>query len=116
LELTLISGEVKIYTIVGGTEGGSFSETLPIIPRNNMSERPTPLYTAQVVLTAGGTHTGGTTLDLIWAKAADNSNFAANVGGGQGEERGIAANTYYIKLNAVSAATGTLHAWWEERP
>jgi hypothetical protein len=115
LELALVSGEVKLSTVVGGTEGGTFSETVPIFPRNTMSERPTPIYTPTVVLTAGGTHTGGTVLDLLWIKTADNSNFAETVGGNPGDERGVGANTYYMRLNAVSAATGVFRARWGER-
>lgn len=115
LSFTLTSGEVKLYTKTGGTEDGSFSETLPIIPRNSMSERPTPFYTPQTVLTAGGTHSGGTTLDLIWSKVSDNSNKASNSDASIGAERGIAAGTYYFIAQAVSAATGVIHARWEER-
>lgn len=115
LELSLTSGEVKLSTVTGGTEGGSFSETLPLFPRNTMSERPTPIYTPTTVLTAGGTHTGGTVLDLLWVKTADNSNFAASVGSNPGDERGVAAGTYYFRLNAVVAATGIFKARFEER-
>lgn len=115
LELSLTSGEVKLTTATGGTEGGSFSETLTLFPRNTMSERPTPIYAATSVVTAGGTHTGGTELDLLWVKTADNSNFAASVGIAPGDERGIAAGTYYFRLNAVIAATGVFKARFEER-
>lgn len=115
LELSLTSGEVKLSTVVGGNEGGTFSETLPLFPRNTMSERPTPLYTPTTVLTAGGTHTDGTILDLLWVKTADNSNFAASVGVAPGDERGVAAGTYYFRLNAVVAATGIFKARFEER-
>lgn len=113
--LQLLTGEVKMYTSFGGTEGGSYSETLPILPRNTMSERPTPFYTPEVILTAGGTLTGETNIDLVWVKTADNSNFSGNVGGSLGEERGVAANTYHFKLTAIAAATGVWSAWWEER-
>lgn len=114
--ITLTSGEVKLYTSVGGTEGGTFSETLPIFARNTMSERPTPIYTPVVTLTAGGTLTGETNIDLVWVKTSDNSNFSGNVGGGLGEERGVGANTYHFKMTAVAASTGVWSAWWEERP
>lgn len=113
--IQLVSGEIKMYTSSGGTEGGSYSETLPILARNTMSERPTPFYTPVVTLTAGGTLTGETNIDLVWVKTADNSNFAGNVGGGLGEERGVGANTYHFKMTAVSAATGVWSAVWEER-
>lgn len=115
LGLSLVSGEVKLSTLVGGTEGGTFSETLPIFPRNTMSERPTPFYTPTVELTAGGTHTGGTQLDFLWVKTADNSNFAASVGDNPGDERGVGAGTYYFRLLANIAATGVFRARWEER-
>lgn len=115
LDLILVSGELKLTTAAGGTEGGTFSETLPIFPRNTMTERPTPLYTPLVVLTAGGTHTGGTALDLLWAKTADNSNFASSVGLNPGDERGIGPGTYYFRLNAIVASTGVFKARWEER-
>lgn len=113
--LQLVTGEVKMLTSFGGTEGGSFSETLPILGRNTMSERPTPFYTPVVTLTAGGTLTGETNIDLVWVKTADNSNFSGNVGGQLGEERGVAANTYHFKMTAVAASTGVWSAWWEER-
>lgn len=115
LELNIVSGEVVLETVVGGTEGGAFSTTLPIFPRNTMTERPTPIYTPQVVLTSGGTHTGGTVLDKIWLKTADNSNFSASVGATPGDERGIGPGTYYLRLTANTAATGLLKARWEER-
>jgi hypothetical protein len=115
LELFLTSGEIKLSTVTGGTEGGTFSETLPLFPRNTMSERPTPIYTSTTVLTAGGTHTGGTILDLLWEKTADNSNFAASVGAVPGDERGVGAGTYYFRLNAIVAATGVFKARFEER-
>ena len=58
------AGSARIETVVGGTEGGSFSETLPIFVTNTMTERPTPFYTAQNLLTAGGTLTGGTAVSV----------------------------------------------------
>lgn len=116
LQTTLVSGQIDIETAVGGTEGGTFSETLPVFARNNMSDRPTPFYTPQVVLTAGGTHADGTVLDVLLNKTADNANFAASVGSEPQDERGIGAGTYYIRITAVAACTGVLKARWEERP
>lgn len=113
--LQLATGEVKMFTSFGGTEGGTFSESLPVLPRNTMSERPSPFYTPLVTLTAGGTLTDETNIDLVWVKTADNSNFSGNVGGSLGEERGVGANTYHFKLTAIAAATGVWSAWWEER-
>ena len=113
--LDLEAGSARIETVVGGTEGGSFSETLPIFVTNTMTERPLPLYTPQNVLTAGGTLTGGTVLDVLRGKAADNSNFAGSVGASTGAERGVAPTTYYWRIT-LAAAIGVLKARWEERP
>lgn len=122
LELLLDAGSIRLGTYVGGTPGGSFSETLPIFARNNMTERPTVqgggYYLPQVVLTAGGTHTGGTELDVLRLMTAQVAVQASSVGAAQGDERGVGANTYYFRLNNFSAvtATGTFKARWEERP
>lgn len=126
LEAALDAGWLRIGTYVGGTEGGSFSETLPVFGTNNMTpgnehrrSYTGSIYAAQVVLTAGGTHTGGTELDVIRIKTSDNSNFAASVGNKESDERGVSANTYYFRLlnlGAVDAVTGVFSARWEERP
>jgi hypothetical protein len=119
LTTNIYQGALDIETVVGGTEGGTFSETLPIFPANTMDERPTPLYTPQVVLTAGGTHTGGTVLDVLVNKAADNANFSGSVGALTDDSRGIGANTYYFRIQALATygdLLGTFKARWEERP
>jgi hypothetical protein len=116
LSCQLSAGEMDIETVVGGTPGGSFSTVLPIFPRNTMSERPTPFYTPAVVLDAGGTHTGGTILDVLHIKVADNSNFASSVGAEGGDERGVGAGTYYFRLVATGTTSGVFKTRWEERP
>jgi len=115
LEVQLISGQLRVETVVGGTEGGSFSEPIPVYARNTMSERPTPFYEPQVVVTAGGTHTGGTVIDVLLNKTATNANFASSVGLAPGDERGVGAGTYYIRLIATGATVGTFKSRWEER-
>lgn len=116
LEVTLLDGEVSVETVVGGTEGGTFDTSLPVIGRNNMASRPTPFYEAQVTLDAGGTHTGGTVLDILLNKTANNANFASSVGSASGDERGIASGTYYFRINTTGQTSGVLKARWEERP
>jgi len=116
LGISLLEGECRLETVVGGTEGGTFSTILPIFGRNNMSDRPTPLYTNQVTIAAGGTHTGGTLLDVLRNKTSDNANFAGAVGVDAGDERGVAANTYYFRLTVTGTTRGTLRCHWEERP
>jgi len=119
LTVSAETGHVRLATVVGGTEGGTFSETLPIFGRNNMSERPTPFYTPVVVLTAGGTHTGGTEIDVVRVKTNNNQNQSSTVTGEGGDERGVAVGTYYFRLenlSATDAIVGAFSARWEERP
>lgn len=126
LEVNLDSGFLRLGTYAGGTEGGTFSETLPIFGANNMSggndhrnDYNGGIYAAQTVLTAGGTHTGGTELDVIRLKVAGISQQASSVGSGATDERGVGTNTYYFRLLNLSgsdAITGTFSARWEERP
>jgi len=125
LELSLDSGFARIGTYVGGTEGGTFAEALPIFSVNNMSlgvnrrkTRENVAYANQNILTAGGTHTGGTELDVLRAKVAGVTIQAASVNAASGE-RGIAPNTYYFRISTVSGTdpiAGVFRARWEERP
>jgi len=115
LETEIISGQLRVETVVGGTPGGTFSTPLPVFHRNTMSEKPQPPVTPQTVLTTGGTHTGGTLLDVFLNKTADNANFASSVGVGTNDERGVGASTYYFRLTATGATVGVFKARWEER-
>lgn len=116
LSLILLEGECRMETVVGGTEGGSFSTILPVFGRNNMSERPEPFYTPVVTIAAGGTHTGGTVLDVIINKTSGNANFSGTVGASAGDERGVSPNTYYFRLTVTGTTRGMLRTHWEERP
>lgn len=116
LSLDLVDGWVDVETRVGGTPGGTFSETLPIFRRNTMTTAP--VVVSQTVLTAGGTHTGGTVLDVLAARAAGATAQASSVGAAITNERGIAPNTYHFVLTNPGSGTalGVWSAWWEERP
>ena len=118
LTVELLEGDLLIETIAGATSTGTYSTSLPILPRNTMSERPTPIYASVVTLKTGGDITGGTVIDVIRVKAADNSNFAASVGGEQADERGIGAGLYHYRITPVGAVATTFvfKARWEERP
>lgn len=113
LQVTADQGSARVQTVVGGTEGGTFSETLPTIRANTMSNAPA--YTPQVSLTAGGTHTGGTILDVLRVNTDSNTNRSATVGGTEDDQRGVGANTYYFRLT-LDAFVGVFRARWEERP
>lgn len=115
--LTVDAGEIRYSARVGGTPGGTFSNALPIINKNAMTT--TPAYTPVVALHTGGTHTGGTTIDVARVHAANQQNAAVTVGGVVSDERGIAPGTYYLVLENTSGtdtATGVWRGWWEERP
>jgi hypothetical protein len=128
LQLSLDIGAIRMPTVVGGTEGGSFSSSLPIFGANNMAQpvnhRKTfgvssdAFYVPQVLLSTGGTHTGGTELDVITLKTQGNSQQASSVGTGPTDERGVAPNTYYFRLQNTSndVLAGKFSARWEERP
>jgi hypothetical protein len=58
-------GKIKIELVTGGTEGGTLLNTFQIIKCNTMSV--TPVVTSGVTITASGTHTGGTVVDLLYA-------------------------------------------------
>jgi hypothetical protein len=126
LELSLDSGFARIGTYVGGVEGGTFSESLPVIPTNNMTpgvnRRRTivnGVYVNQNILTAGGTHTGGTEIDVIRTRVASGATSRSSSVEGIAGERGIAPSTFYFRISTVSGTdpiTGVLRARWEERP
>ena len=113
-------GHMRLASMVGGTEGGSFSETLPIFKRNNMAVGPNKRYDPSTMLsfTAGGTHTGGTELDVVRVKASSQQVQSTTVGSNAGDERGVGIGTYYFRiqnLHATDALIGMIHASWEER-
>jgi hypothetical protein len=116
--IELDDGSLRVTNWVGGTPGGTFSEALPVVPKNTMSERPLPLYVPQVSITAGGTITGATPLDIHRIVAATATAQQSTVGNLVGDDRGIGANTYYVTYQNIGSgtATGTLFFVWEERP
>lgn len=117
LEVTINTGELRLESVTGGTPGGTFNQSLPVIARNSMTD--TPVYAAQNTLAAGGTHTGGTLLDVILLKTNNNTNQANTIGGTSGDERGVAPAVFYQRftnLSATDAITGVWRLRWEERP
>lgn len=112
LELAAIRLELR----VGGTEGGTFNTALPILKTNTMTEQSG--YTPQVTMNIGGTHTGGTLVDVLTAVSGANPNKSVASSTSENLPQGFAAGTFYIKLiNTDGAtATGIFRARWEERP
>ena len=112
--LNLVRTEILLETVVGGTPAGVFGTPLPTFNLNNTSGAVVPAST--VTLDTGGTHTGGTTLDLLWGKSGTNAQFAVSVGAMENDRRGVGPGTYYFRLvNTDGAqADGVFKATWEE--
>jgi hypothetical protein len=113
-ELDLASLRVELR--YGGTEGGTFNTQLPSFKANSMSTASS--YAGQVTMAVGGTHTGGTVVDLLTLISGANVNKALSISATEELPQGFPAGTYYIKLiNTDGAtATGIFRARWEERP
>lgn len=119
LSVEIVNGDLTVETVKGGSPGGSFDEPLPIIPTNLMSTVPAPTYSPQVTLHAGGSHSGGTVIDILRVRSEGLGSSSQTVGANQDSVRGVAADTYYFRLSAAAGLTsvdGVLHARWEERP
>jgi hypothetical protein len=113
LDISLEAGSARIETVVGGTPGGTWAEALPILNANSMTTAPA--YTGQLALDAGGTHTGGVTIDVLRAKTDTNTNKSSSVGGVLGSDRGVAPGVYYFRIT-LTGAIGVASFRWEERP
>jgi hypothetical protein len=112
----IISGHFDLETRVGGTEGGTFDGGVTVIPANTMSTASG--YVHQVITSDGGTHTGGTVIDVLMAKTDTTGQKSFSVGAGTQDERGIGAGTYYFVIDAIGLdnLVGVFNARWEERP
>lgn len=115
-QFVLNLGELTFEAAVGGTEGGSFNTALPLIGTNRTNERPDTTYTPQVTITTGGTHTGGTVVELVKVKSGGNANLVSSVGGSLNDDRMLPPGTYYLRFTAVDETKGVYALRWEERP
>lgn len=110
-DIKLMAGQARIEIVSGGTEGGTFGTTVPILPINGMSTAET--RATGTTVTAGGTLTGGTTLDLF---LMDFTNQSAGGSVGEAFSIGFSAGTYYIRVTNTdnSEITGLIKALWRE--
>ena len=110
----LWTADLRVELLTGGTEGGTFSTALPILRCNGMATD----YTSQVVMNAGGTHTGGTIQDAMQLYAVSNPAQGSATEGTSESHLGFPAGTFYVKLQNINSvnATGIFKARWEERP
>lgn len=114
----LVQSDLRVELIEGGTEGGTFNNALPILKTNNMSTASD--YASQVTMAYGGTHTGGTVVDVLLLNAGVDQGNRRAVDTSAAEEYpiGFPAGTYYLKLENTNSADalGIFRARWEERP
>lgn len=119
-ELLLTQGAIKLEIWVGATSSGTWT-TVPAIGLNRMAERPQPYYEGQCVVETGGDFSGGTMVDYMQIRTAQNNQNAANVGGGF-SERGLPAAVFHGRLSTLTggiavndAAQYEYQLAWEER-
>lgn len=114
IELDL--AELRVELVVGGTEVGTFGTALPTFKTNSMSTASN--YVGQVTMAVGGTHTGGTVVELLTLLSGANANKAVASSASEESPLGFAAGTYYIRLINTdgNTASGIFKARWEERP
>lgn len=113
VDLTL--AQIKFELRIGGTEGGTFNTSLPVFKTNQMTTASD--YASEVSLAYGGTHTGGTLVDVFEAISGSNVNKAVVQSVTESLPVGFPAGTYYIKLINTDGANalGVLKLRWEER-
>jgi hypothetical protein len=116
LGLDLFLAELRLELVIGGTEGGTFGTPLPIFKTNTMTTASA--YTPQVTMATGGTHTGGTVVDLLRVLSGANANKATVSGATEESPQGFSAGTFYLRLINIdgNTANGIFRARWEERP
>lgn len=117
VSLNVDLGACRLTTIAGGTASGTWSETLPVIGKNLMTSRPQPYATSMNSISAGGSVTGGTTIDILRAVTSSDSKKSSSVGDTAESVRGVVPGTYYWKFEnlGTSTITGVFSSWWEER-
>lgn len=113
--LEIESAKLKFEWFIGGTAAGTWNNTLPVIRTNTTSNADTS-YNSQLVLTTGGTFTGGTRIDVFALDSGDK----VKSGGAAGAEAhlvGLPPSTNFIKLTNTdgTACVGIFKALWDER-
>jgi hypothetical protein len=101
---------IEIELRTGGTADGPWTD-MPVIRKNTMTD--TPVITSQVAMAYNGTHTGGTTIDLVRVNAGNKEASVA----GESSVRGVSPGTYYYVITNTGNQTATVvfAGWWEER-
>lgn len=116
--LDMTEGELKAEIYSGSTPGGSFSEVVPIFPKNISASLPTPAYKTQATMTTGGTIANGTLIDVLRAKTTNASGQISSIGAKLEDQYGAPLGTGFYKISnpGNSTATAVFKMWWEELP
>lgn len=122
-DLSIDDGTLRFTRKTGGTEGGSFSESITPQAVNSMvgpSDRRLYAgvpFASNTVVTAGGTLTGGTAFDVMRLRTSNATAQAVTVGKTDTDQVGVPAGTRYYVLENLGAGTvnGVLRVKWEER-
>lgn len=118
--LSIDAGELvfRAYRENQGTAGGTWTTT-PSFPNNLMASAPA--YTRQATIEKDGTFTPGvgeSPAEVIRLRTASSTAQSSTIAGAAGDQRGLAAGTYYLVIvnNGNATTTGTFDLRWEERP
>ena len=114
--LSVSGGSVRLSVWTGATASGTWTP-IPVIGKNRMSSIPQPPYVTGVTFETGGTFTGGTEVEAIRLVSATATAQQSTVGASAGDERGLPASVFYIKIEATNSTPTVLYSlFWEERP
>ena len=107
---TTENSSIEVQLRAGGTATGPWT-AMPVIRKNTMTTAP--VVVSQVTMDYDGSHTGGTTIDLIRMIAGNKQSSV----GGTDSERGVAPGTYYYVITNTGNQTATVvfSGFWEER-
>lgn len=112
--IKLMSSSARITITTGSTEGGTYNQTVPVLPVNGMSTAVPRASTTTI--TSGGTATNGNVMDLFLVNTGDNANQSSGITSGEAFAIGFPAGTYYIRVTNTgnSTAAGLVKALWTE--
>ena len=104
------NSSIEVQLRAGGTAIGPWT-AMPVIRKNTMTTAP--VVVSQVTMDYDGSHTGGTTIDLLRVVAGNKQSSV----GGTDSERGVAPGTYYYVITNTGNQTATVvfSGFWEER-
>lgn len=106
------TGAARAMVVAGGTAGGTFT-ALPTVFGKNGNVPSTP----DIVITQGGTVTGGTEREVLRSAAGSGSLLGGSPSGsvsGAGSMRMLPAGTYFISIVVTGSTSGLYSIEYEE--